>query len=336
MGKAWLAPLATLYGMGVAVRNKFFDWGWLRSAKYDIPVVCVGNITVGGTGKTPVTEYLVRHLGRDFNVAVLSLGYKRRTKGYLEVQAGTPFLDSGDEPKQMKLKFPDIVVAVCEKRAAGIERIREDHPEINLVLLDDAFQHRYVEPWVNIVLMDYNRPIWRDHMLPRGMLRDHPSQISRANHVIVTKCPPSMTALDRRIVRKALGLYPYQGLYFSFTEAAAPRPIFPGDDPLPLKKGGTVVAMSGIASPAGFHDTLSADYRIVEKLIYPPLSLPPPRSCHDDKVAGRLARGDGDCHHRERFGEAAQCQQNSRAVAPCVILYSDRGGARPEQRERIY
>ena len=146
MNKTFLAPFALLYGMIVAVRHKLFDWGVLHSQEYDIPIVCVGNLTVGGTGKTPVAELLIEHLSRDHRVALLSRGYRRRTKGYVEAETNSSFRTVGDEPKQIKLKFPDIVVAVCEKRTEGIRQIRERHPEVNLIILDDGFQHRYVEP----------------------------------------------------------------------------------------------------------------------------------------------------------------------------------------------
>lgn len=269
MGKAWAAPLAFLYGIGIWVRHKMFDWGWLRSRKFDIPVVCVGNLTVGGTGKTPVTEMLVANFSKRYNVAVLSRGYKRRTKGYLEVEKNSRFLDTGDEPKQIKLKFPDVVVAVCEKRTEGIDRIRENHPEINLIILDDGFQHRYVQTWADIVLMDYNRPIYRDHLLPWGNLRDLKSQLHRASFVIVTKCPPDMTPIDRRIVRKSLGLYPYQNLYFATTETGRVRPLFPQDGMPELRPGSDVIAMSGIGNPESFRRVLARKYNVVDELVYP-------------------------------------------------------------------
>ncbi|MCD8172244.1 MAG: tetraacyldisaccharide 4'-kinase [Alistipes sp.] len=268
MGGSWLAPFAMFYGMGVAVRNKLFDWGMLKSRKYDIPVVCVGNITVGGTGKTPVTEMLIAHFMNTRKVAVLSRGYKRRTKGYVEATAGSSFLEVGDEPKQIKRKFPDVVVAVCEKRTEGIERIRAGHPEVDLVILDDGFQHRYVEPWVNVLLMDQGRPVYKDHFLPWGSLRDSTSQIKRAHYVLVTKCPPDMTAIDRRIVQKTLGLYPYQTLYFTSNHYGNLKAVFPEDaGPLP-EKGAKVIAMSGIGRPGTFHAALERRYKLVDKLVY--------------------------------------------------------------------
>ena len=145
---------AGLYAFALRIRHLLYDSRIIKRYRSDIPVVCVGNITVGGTGKTPVTEYLIEKLGRDYTVAVLSRGYGRRTKGYLEVGTNASFLDVGDEPKLIKRNHPSTVVAVCEKRAEGIARIRSEHPEVNLILLDDGFQHRRVEPKVNIVLMD--------------------------------------------------------------------------------------------------------------------------------------------------------------------------------------
>ena len=269
MNKAWLAPFAFLYGIAISVRHKLFDWGWLRTQEYDIPVVCVGNITVGGTGKTPVTEMLVRRLKGDFNIAVLSRGYKRQTKGYVEVEPGMSFLKTGDEAKQIKMKFPDVVVAVCEKRADGIAQIRRRHPKVNLIILDDGFQHRYVEPWVNIVLMDYTRPVYQDHLLPWGTLRDKVSQMRRANYVVATKCPPDMSPIDRRIVNKSLKLYPYQSLYFSSVAVGQPVPMFPDDAQRSVRRGDSVIAMSGIGNPGSFEESLAVNYKVAGRLEYP-------------------------------------------------------------------
>lgn len=269
MGRSWLAPFAMFYGMGVSLRNKLFDWGLLKSRKYQIPVVCVGNITVGGTGKTPVTELLIAHFSLSRNVAVLSRGYRRRTKGYVEAQTSSSFLEVGDEPKQIKKKFPHVVVSVCKKRTEGIERIQADHPEVDLILLDDGFQHRYVEPWVNILLVDHNRPVYKDHFLPWGSLRDGISQIKRAHYVLVTKCPHEMTAIDRRIVQKSLNLYPYQSLYFTYNHYCNLKAVFPEDAGQLPEEGARVIAMSGIGSPGPFHEIIEKRYKLVDKLVYP-------------------------------------------------------------------
>lgn len=269
MNRAWLAPVAFLYGIAVSVRHKLFDWNILRSQEYDIPVVCVGNLTVGGTGKTPVTEMLVKRLKGDYNIAVLSRGYKRQTKGYLEVEPTMSFIKTGDEPKQIKLKYPDIVVAVCEKRTDGIDEIRRRHPEVNLIILDDGFQHRYVEPWVNILLVDCTRPVYQDHLLPWGTLRDSVSQLHRANYVLVTKCPTDMSPIDRRIVKKSLKLYPYQSLYFCYTTIGQPVAMFPDSTRRTVRTGDNVIAMSGIGNPAAFEDCIGEHYKVVGTLQYP-------------------------------------------------------------------
>lgn len=269
MLKALLYPIALIYKLVVQIRHKLFDWDMLHSEEFDIPVVCVGNITVGGTGKTPVAEFLIEHLSGEYKVALLSRGYRRRTKGFVEATVESSFLSVGDEPKQIKLKFPDIVVAVCEKRAEGIRKIRELHPDVNLIILDDGFQHRYVEAWVNIVLMDYSRPIYRDSFLPVGSLRDTPEQLNRAHFVVVTKCPVDMNALETRLVNKNLGLFPYQSLYFSTTERGALTPIFADVAPKRIPEGASVIAMSGIGNPEAFVDSLKDQYKVINKLTFP-------------------------------------------------------------------
>lgn len=260
------ALLSTLYGLAINVRHKLFDWKVLRSWEPDVPVVCVGNLTVGGTGKTPVVEFLVGSLGNRFTLAVLSRGYGRKTKGYLEVERNMSFRTCGDEPKQIKRKFPDTLVVVCENRRLGIREIRRRHPEINLILMDDGFQHRYVVPKVNILLMDYNRPVWRDHLLPWGGLRDSISQLYRANYIVATKCPAELNPLDRRIVLKWLGLYPYQTLWFTRMENLDPVPIFP--DKAVKGQMRDVVVMAGIGNPQPLVETLRKRYRVAGELIF--------------------------------------------------------------------
>lgn len=269
MSKAWLAPFSLLYGAVVSIRHKLFDWKILRSQEYDIPVLCVGNLTVGGTGKTPMTDLLVSRFKPTHKVAVLSRGYKRRTKGYVEAEVGTSFLDVGDEPKLIKQRHPDIVVAVCEKRTEGIRQIRQRHTDINLIILDDGFQHRYVEPWVNIVLIDYTRPIYRDHLLPWGTLRDTSGQLSRARYIVMTKCPPNMSPIDRRIVRKSLKLYPYQSLFFSSMECGDAISIFREGEANRPDHGASVIAMSGIGNPGAFRESLEERYKVVDEIVYP-------------------------------------------------------------------
>lgn len=252
---------AGLYAFGLRVRHWLYDSGIIKGHAPDIPVVCVGNITVGGTGKTPAVEYLAGKLGERFTVAVLSRGYGRRTKGYIEVDTTSSFLDVGDEPKQIKRRYPALTVAVCEKRAEGIRRIREEHPEVDLILMDDGFQHRRVVPKVNIVLMDYTRPVWEDKLLPWGRLRDLPSQMHRANIVLITKTPPDMTPIDRRIAVKSLKLFPYQSVFFTAMGQGVPQPLFP-DAEGRIEPGRSVAALAGVGNPAGFVDYLRGAYEV--------------------------------------------------------------------------
>lgn len=252
---------AGLYSFALRIRHWLFDSQLIRRYKADIPVVCVGNITVGGTGKTPVTEYLVGSLSQQYTVAVLSRGYGRRTKGYIEVVVTSSFLDVGDEPKQIKRRFPDTVVVVCENRETGIRRIREEHPEVNLIIMDDGFQHRRVEPKVNIVLVDYNHPVWDDHLLPWGRLRDLPSQLYRANMVMVTKTPSDMTPIDRRLTVKSLKLFPYQSVFFTSMKQGAPQPLFPEAEGL-LPVGRDAAVMAAVGNPAGIVNYLRGLYNV--------------------------------------------------------------------------
>ena len=263
------APLSWIYGWIIALRHKLFDMQILKSVEFDIPTVCDGNITVGGTGKTPHTEYLVKMLSPYYNVAVLSRGYKRKTKGFVLADANCSSRKIGDEPKQIKLKFPDIPVAVCEKRVEGINRLRQIHPEINLIILDDGFQHRYVETWVNIILMDYSRPIYEDQLLPLGRLRDRKSELAKAHFIIVTKCPEDIKPIDMRVVSKHLNLFPYQSLFFTRFISLQPCPLFKEETPILPHKGQDVVVMAAIANPSHLIDDVKRNYNIVETLIYP-------------------------------------------------------------------
>jgi tetraacyldisaccharide 4'-kinase len=212
-----LRPLSWLYGAGVCLRNLLFEAGILKSQTYATPVISVGNITVGGTGKTPHVEYLIRLLKDNTNLAVLSRGYKRKSHGFVLADQDSTMRDLGDEPFQMKQKFPEITVAVDKKRTRGIRKLidGEAGKDIDVILLDDAFQHRYVKPGINILLVDYHRLIIYDELLPSGRLREPVKSKDRADIVIVTKCPTDMKPMEFRVITKAMALYAYQQLFFS-------------------------------------------------------------------------------------------------------------------------
>ena len=224
----WLYPLSWIYGLIVEIRNKCFDWGILSSHTFNIPVIGVGNLAVGGTGKTPHIEYLIRLLLPYYKIAMLSRGYRRQTSGYVRATDSSTASAIGDEPYQIFSKFPNITVAVDEERAHGIKKLEEiAEPKIEVVLLDDAFQHRYVKPGLNILLTDYHRLFCDDVLLPAGRLREPIVGKERAHIVIVTKCPDTIKPIDFNIIAKRLKLYPYQRLYFSTLKYGNPYPLFP-------------------------------------------------------------------------------------------------------------
>lgn len=256
-----LLPFSWLYGFGVGFRNMLFEMGILKSRSYTVPVISVGNITVGGTGKTPHVEYLIRLLKDKANVAVLSRGYKRKSHGFVLADAETPMKMIGDEPYQMKQKFPDITVAVDSKRTRGIDHLigGEAGKDIDVVLLDDAFQHRYVKPGINILLVDYHRLIIYDELLPAGRLREPVKSKDRADIVIITKCPWNLKPMEFRVITKAMKLYPYQQLFFSTHEYEMPIAVFPEEqgklrasetlDSLASLQDKNVLLLTGIGSP---------------------------------------------------------------------------------------
>ena len=257
---------ACCYEMGVRFRHFLFDTGVLKSEKFDIPIICVGNITVGGTGKTPTAEMIVDYMSQHYHVALLSRGYGRRTRGYREVSLSDSYRDVGDEPLQIKFKYPQTVVVVCEKRVNGIRRIMAEHPEFDLIVIDDGFQHRYVEPRVNVIVVDSTRPVEHDHMLPYGTLRDVRSSLDRAHYFIVTKCSDSMSPLDRMLMRKELRHIAYQRIYFMRYESLPMRPVFADARGEGVPNFSEVIAMSGIGNPMVFIRGLRLHYRVVDEL----------------------------------------------------------------------
>ncbi|AWX06554.1 tetraacyldisaccharide 4'-kinase [Prevotella intermedia] len=273
-----LLPLSWLYGLGVMVRNELFELGVLKSRSFDVPVISVGNITVGGSGKTPHVEYLVRLLKEVSQVAVLSRGYKRKSTGYVLAETDTPVEVIGDEPFQMKQKFPNVYVAVDKKRCEGIDKLTQDEQtkDTDVVLLDDAFQHRYVKPGINILLVDYHRLIIYDKLLPAGRLREPLSGKNRADIVIVTKCPKELNPIDYRVLNKAMNLYPFQELFFTTLEYCDLVPVF--DDvanektiPLTDIHNKNVLLLTGIALPKQLEVDLSqyVEASRVQSLAFP-------------------------------------------------------------------
>ena len=275
----WLYPVSWIYGTVVMMRNKLFDWGILQSKSFKVPVICVGNLAVGGTGKTPHTEYLIKLLHQKYQVAVLSRGYKRRTKGFVLANEKSTAHTIGDEPYQMHSKFPDVTLAVDENRCHGIERLLTlKDPSVEMVLLDDAFQHRYVKPGLSILLTDYHRLFCDDTLLPAGQLRESINGKNRAQIVIVTKCPQDIKPIDFNIITKRLNLYPYQQLFFSsfrygdlepvFRDVAAPSSASSSAKPLASLTDTNVLLVTGIASPAPILERLKDSTGYVDLIAF--------------------------------------------------------------------
>ena len=258
-----------LYGTLLAIRHFFYDKGWKKSQEASVPTVCIGNITVGGTGKTPHTEMVLRRLLKSDdwaygNLAVLSRGYKRKSKGFQLVPRDGTALLYGDEPLQIAKKFPSVTVAVDKNRIRGCEQLKDAH----LIVLDDAFQYRKLRASLNIVLVDYNRPVHKDSLLPWGRLRDLKSRMKAADIVIVTKCPAYLDDWERSQWVKYLRLTPEQKLFFTTFTYGAMEPVFPeGDARYTYSK--RLVLFTGLANDAPLRSFLSDTYKIVRRIGFP-------------------------------------------------------------------
>ena len=220
-----LLPFAILFGIIVWIRNKLYDKNILRSSTFGLPLICVGNLSVGGTGKSPMVEYLVWLLKNRYKVATLSRGYKRKTKGYALASEKTTAIEIGDEPMLFYKKFPDVPVAIGEQRIEAIPQLLHDRPETEVIILDDAFQHRAIKAGLNILLTDYGNLFTRDFFLPTGDLRDMRSSYKRANVVVVTKCPPQVSREEKQAIIAEISPLPHQKIFFSTIFYGAPYHI---------------------------------------------------------------------------------------------------------------
>lgn len=291
------------YWLALKTRHFMYDHGMKKVHTAEVPTICVGNVTVGGTGKTPHTEMLLRTLTHDVdwgakNIAVLSRGYKRRSKGFQQVMADGTARECGDEPLQIKRKFPFITVAVDKSRAEGCDFLvnpdklqtskkgrrcmHKEFPASELIILDDAFQHRSLKPTVSIVLVDYNRPAFKDHLMPLGKLRDLPERISKADIVIVSKCPSYLDAWEKSKWAEALGLRQYdasachgtrkngtkQHIFFTTIGYDSSEAVFPEGDPRYLYTQ-RLILFSGIADDTPLRNYLSGTYKIVRHFNFP-------------------------------------------------------------------
>jgi tetraacyldisaccharide 4'-kinase len=268
-----LYPFSWLYGLAVWIRNRLFDYGLLKSTGFNIPLISVGNITVGGTGKTPHVEYLAALLGEEFKVATLSRGYKRRTRDFRRATMDSTVSEIGDEPLQIKRRFPEITVAVDRKRVHGVETLMKQIPPVEVVLLDDAYQHRSIKTGYSILLMDYMRPIHKDRLLPAGRLREPASNRMRANIILVTRSPERIKPIEFREYVNQLGLSIGQHLYFTCMRYGDLAPVFPGSEKKDASWFKThvsgVVIVAGIAQPRPLRQYARSISTNISELFFP-------------------------------------------------------------------
>jgi len=258
MLKAFSIPLSWLYTTGVAIRHLLYNQSLLPSFSSKVPTICVGNLAVGGTGKTPMTAYLVQLLlDHGYHPAVLSRGYKRLTHGFVMADANSTTDSIGDEAMQMHRAFPDVPVAVCENRVRGVRQLRRQLANLDVIILDDAMQHRALRCGYTILLTPYDRLYIDDHMLPWGTLRDLPSRALKADAVVVTKCPDDIRPIDMRVVDNRLHLPTYQQLHFAGISYA------------PMEQEGTPLVLTGIAQPKYMYEHVKQHYPQAELLAFP-------------------------------------------------------------------
>lgn len=243
-----LIPFAFLYGFIITIRNWLYDKNISRSTSFALPVICVGNLSVGGTGKSPMVELLVKKLKGRFKVATLSRGYKRKTRGYILASDETTSIEIGDEPMQFHRKFPDIPVAVGEERIVAIPQLLHDSPETEVIILDDAFQHRAIQAGINILLTEYANLFTRDFFLPTGDLRDNRSSYKRADIIIITKCPSDLSEEERKALVAEIDPLPHQQIFFTTIAYGKPYHIITGDEYTLLEQT-EILLVTGIANP---------------------------------------------------------------------------------------
>lgn len=243
-----LFPFSILYGWVVWIRNQLYDRGILTVTRFNVPIICVGNLSVGGTGKSPMVELLLKMLAPEKRVATLSRGYRRRTKGYVLARSETTAIDIGDEPMQFHQKFPNVAVSVGERRVEVVPQLLFDRPDTQVIILDDAFQHRSIAAGLNIILTDYSNPYSRDFFLPAGDLRDSRSRADKADIIIVTKCPTSLTPTQAGKLEQELSPHDGQKLFFSTISYGIPYGLT-SHSPTPLHPETEVLLICGIANP---------------------------------------------------------------------------------------
>ncbi len=262
-----LFPFSLVYLAAVFIRNRLYDLNILKSVSFNLPLICIGNVAVGGTGKSPMVEYLLMQLKSQFRVATLSRGYKRKTEGYTLANAHSTALEIGDEPMQFHLKFPDVAIAVGEERVEAIPQILHDRPATEAIILDDAFQHRAIKAGLNSVLTECGNLFTRDWYLPTGDLRDERSSMRRADIIVVTKCPPTLTQEEREAITSEINPQPRQQVFFTTIRYGSPYHII-SKESYRLSQEAEVLLVSGIANPRPLKNMLQEKVKTYYEMAY--------------------------------------------------------------------
>jgi tetraacyldisaccharide 4'-kinase len=269
----FLFPLSVIYGAIVWVRNRLYDNKILPSREFPLPLISIGNITVGGTGKTIHVEHLITILKDLYKTAMLSRGYRRHSSGFLIADQNMDYKKIGDEPRQIKHKFPDVLVAVDTNRRNGIEKIMMHDKDIEAVVLDDAFQHRRITPGLNILLIDYNQPLDKDYILPLGRMREHSRERKRADIIIISKVPTDTRPIDLRIMEKHVKMFAFQKIFFTMLQYSMPVPVFniygKNERGNPLRNNPSVLLVTGIANAKPLKDYLKVLSDTIKHIEYP-------------------------------------------------------------------
>ncbi|MBL0102356.1 MAG: tetraacyldisaccharide 4'-kinase [Bacteroidetes bacterium] len=270
-----LLPFSPIYGLIIRVRNFLFDRKLIKSASFPVPIIAVGNLTTGGTGKTPHVEYLIRLLKDNYKLATVSRGYGRKSQGFMLAKGECTTADIGDEPMQYHTKFPAISVAVAEKRAEAIEHLIQHVNRPQVILMDDAFQHRYVTPGMNILLVEYDSIFRQDYLLPAGNLREPRSSSKRADIIIVTKSPNILVPIEKKRILESLNPESHQSVFFSYLRYGEFNKVFGAQSPMLMgasyymEKRFTILLVTGIANPSGLIEYLRRHTDKLETLIFP-------------------------------------------------------------------
>jgi tetraacyldisaccharide 4'-kinase len=262
-----LFPLSLVYALLVWIRNGLYDKNVFQSTSFNLPIICVGNLSVGGTGKSTMVEFIAKLFHQKYPLAILSRGYKRKTKGYALANEKSTALEIGDEPMQFYLKFPKLAVAVGEERVVAIPQILHDRPDTRVIVLDDAFQHRSVKAGLNILLTEYSNLFTRDWFLPTGDLRDEKSSSKRADIIVVTKCPSELDELSAASIKEEIAPLPHQQVFFSGIQYGEPYHISKKHS-LKIAANLEVLLVSGIANPVPLKEYLHENSRTYYEMLF--------------------------------------------------------------------